>query len=105
VAERASYRAGDSDRRQVVDQLATHFGAGRLTAYEFEQRSADGWAARTYGQLDALLADLPRDPVAAPLARHRLSPAQLAGVATAVLLVMLIASVAAGWTRGLTGCI
>src|SRR5689334_4419988 len=53
-------RAGDDDRRRVMDQLQAHFVAGRLTSEELEGRFEQTLAARTLADLDVLLADLPQ---------------------------------------------
>jgi DUF1707 SHOCT-like domain len=55
----AEMRASDSDRDAVVSDLSEHFQAGRLTAEEFDQRTGRALAARTWGELRDLLADLP----------------------------------------------
>ena len=52
-------RASDSDRDAVVSDLSEHFQAGRLTAAELDQRTGRALAARTWGELKDLLADLP----------------------------------------------
>jgi hypothetical protein len=59
-------RASDADRDRVVDQLSAHFQAGRLTSDEFGQRSSQALQARTLGDLDALLTDLPAVPAGGP---------------------------------------
>jgi hypothetical protein len=65
-------RIGDAERDRVIDQLADHHAAGRLTLAEFEDRMAAASTARTGTDLAVLTADLP--PPAAPPA-HR-SPAR-----------------------------
>jgi hypothetical protein len=101
----ADMRASDSDRDAVVSDLSEHFQAGRLTAGEFDERAGRALAARTWGELRDLLADLPaaRPAPAAPAAtsssagprlpRGRSAPpaiAALAGVAiTAAVLVIV----------------
>jgi Domain of unknown function (DUF1707) len=55
----AEMRASDSDRDAVVSDLGEHFQAGRLTAGEFDERMGRALAARTWGELKDLLADLP----------------------------------------------
>jgi hypothetical protein len=55
----AEMRASDSDRDAVVSELSEHFQAGRLTAEELDQRTGRALAARTWGELRDLLADLP----------------------------------------------
>jgi len=52
-------RVGDAERTLVVDQLADHHAAGRLTLQEFEGRMASAWTARTGADLAVLTADLP----------------------------------------------
>ena len=55
----AQMKASDSDRDAVVSDLSEHFQAGRLTAEEFDERTGRALAARTWGELRDLLADLP----------------------------------------------
>lgn len=54
-------RAGDADRERLVDQLREHHAAGRLTLDEFEERMAQAYSAKTYGELRVLTRDLPVD--------------------------------------------
>ena len=67
----AEMRASDSDRDAVVSDLSEQFQAGRLTAGEFDERMGRALAARTWGELRDLLADLPttRPAPQAPAAR------------------------------------
>jgi len=55
----AEMKASDSDRDAVVSDLSEHFQAGRLTAEEFDERTGLALAARTWGELGDLQADLP----------------------------------------------
>ena len=55
----AEMRASDSDRDTVLSDLGEHFQAGRLTAGEFDERTGRALAARTWGELRDVLADLP----------------------------------------------
>ena len=55
-------RVGDTERGQVIDQLADHHAAGRLTLPEFEERMAAAWTARTGADLEVLVRDLPALP-------------------------------------------
>ncbi len=64
----AQLRAGDTDRDATISQLSDHFGAGRLTAEELDERSGRALSARTLGELDELMSDLP-----ASLNRYRSS--------------------------------
>lgn len=52
-------RASDADRERAAQLLREHHAVGRLTAQEFESRVEKVFGARTRGELDALLADLP----------------------------------------------
>jgi hypothetical protein len=52
-------RASDADRDRVAALLREHHAAGRLTADEFNERLDQAYAARTLGELEELLADLP----------------------------------------------
>ena len=52
-------RASDADRDRVAALLREHHAAGRLTADEFNERLDKAYAAKTLGELDELLADLP----------------------------------------------
>jgi Domain of unknown function (DUF1707) len=55
-------RAADADREAVATRLGEHMAAGRLTVAEYDERLARVYAAKTYGDLDALTADLPAAP-------------------------------------------
>ncbi len=57
--ERPELRAADADRQRVVDLLQRHFVDGRLSSDELGERLARARAARTFGELDALVGDLP----------------------------------------------
>jgi hypothetical protein len=52
-------RASDADRERTAQLLREHHAVGRLTAEEFNGRLEQAFAARTIGELDELLADLP----------------------------------------------
>ncbi|HEY7431749.1 MAG TPA: DUF1707 domain-containing protein [Streptosporangiaceae bacterium] len=52
-------RASDADRDRTAALLREHHAAGRLTAEEFNERLDRTYAAKTLGELDQLLADLP----------------------------------------------
>jgi hypothetical protein len=54
-------RAGDADRQQVVADLQRHYVDGRLSTDELSERVDRALAARTFGELDSLLSDLPAE--------------------------------------------
>jgi len=59
MANDLSTRASDADRDRVADSLREHLAAGRLTPEEFNERLDKAFAAKTLGELDDLMADLP----------------------------------------------
>jgi hypothetical protein len=58
-----SMRAATADRERAVDVLKAGFAEGRLTQEEYNDRMGRAYAARTYGELAALTADLPAGPL------------------------------------------
>lgn len=64
MAQRSSMRASDADREQIADRLRRATADGRLLAHELEERMARALRARTYGELDAVVADLPGERIA-----------------------------------------
>ena len=58
-------RAASADRERAVDVLKAGFAEGRLTQEEYNERVGRAYAARTYGELTALTADLPAGAVPA----------------------------------------
>jgi Flp pilus assembly protein TadB len=52
-------RASDADRDRTAALLREHHAAGRLTAEEFDERLDQALNAKTLGELDELLSDLP----------------------------------------------
>jgi len=68
------YRVGDADRNRTADLLKEAHAAGYLTLEEADERLGVALAARTRGELDRLVADLPpewraRQQPAPPAAR------------------------------------
>ena len=63
MARRATLRASDADRERIAERLRHAAGEGRLLAEELEERLEATFAARTYGELDAVVADLPGEAV------------------------------------------
>jgi hypothetical protein len=61
-----AWLAGSADRERAVGVLRAAFTEGRLTQEELEDRVARAYAARTYGDLWALVADLPAGPLPYP---------------------------------------
>ena len=61
-----SWLAGSADRERAVGVLRAAFTEGRLSQDELDDRMAQVYAARTYGDLWALSADLPSGPLPYP---------------------------------------
>ncbi|MGH8794681.1 MAG: DUF1707 SHOCT-like domain-containing protein [Stackebrandtia sp.] len=60
-------RVSDADRERMIDRLQAGAGAGRLTLDEFADRVDAVYAAKTFGDLEPITADLPAEP-ATPIA-------------------------------------
>lgn len=52
-------RASDADRDRSAAALSEHYAAGRLTLEEYQERLDQAYAAKTLGDLDDLITDLP----------------------------------------------
>jgi hypothetical protein len=84
----------------VAQLLREATGEGRLTTDELEERLEAVYAARTYGQLDSLVADLPvARPVTRPPARARTRVPLWLGAAGAATLLLAIVGALAGAVR------
>ncbi len=92
-------RAASADRERAVDVLKAGFAEGRLTQDEYNDRMGRAYAARTYGELMALTADLPAGAVPAvwPVTVYQ-PPATTNSLARA----SLVLGVAEFFTMGLT---
>jgi hypothetical protein len=78
AGEREHLRAADGDRQAVADRLRAALDEGRLEFHEYDSRLGQAYAAKTYGELDPLVADL---PTVAPAERSALAPASPGPVA------------------------
>jgi hypothetical protein len=86
----AAMRASDADRDAVLSDLGDHFQAGRLTAAELEERTGRALAARTWGELGELVADLPAArPASGALASSAVRPLPPSGHAAPPLIAVL----------------
>ncbi|MBO2449280.1 DUF1707 domain-containing protein [Actinomadura barringtoniae] len=61
VPDRGKLRASHEDRDRAVERLRIAAGDGRLNADELDERLEAALTARTYGELEALLTDLPAE--------------------------------------------
>jgi Domain of unknown function (DUF1707) len=110
TAGAGGYRAGDADRNRTAELLKEAHAAGYLTLEETDERLGTALAARTRGELDRLVADLPPEwragqerghrPAAPPPRQRPTLPAEAVWL---VPLVMVITGVIvlAVLTRGL----
>ena len=63
MADRSDLRVSDQQRDRAAAEIREHFAAGRLTDEELSDRVQAAYAARTEGELNAVLEDLPKLPV------------------------------------------
>jgi Domain of unknown function (DUF4190)/DUF1707 SHOCT-like domain len=98
--------AANADRDRAIDVLKAGFTEGRLTKGEYVDRTARVYAARTYGELGALIADLPCGPVDGParypVALYPMRPMVKAPVNSAAV-AALTCGIGVFLTMGLTG--
>jgi hypothetical protein len=92
MARRATLKASDADREQIAERLREATAEGRLLAEELEERLEATFSARTYGELDAVVADLPG--ATAVRRRERSRPPALTLDPVHVLALFIIAPVA-----------
>jgi DUF1707 SHOCT-like domain len=102
----ASMRVSDAERAEVADELAQHYGDGRLDQAELDERLGRAMSAKTRADLAGLTDDLP-EVKARPAARASASPARPQAAAPAprprrqwpraLPIVLLVAVVAVTW--------
>ena len=96
-------RASDADREAVAERLRGAAAEGRLDADELEERLDVALRARTYGELDGLLRDLPGPDVARrrhgrpPLVTALLVGGGAVAVLIAIALVVAFLAITAAW--------
>jgi hypothetical protein len=99
VAIRKDVRASDAERDSAAAALQEHFVQGRMTLDELQERLHSVLSARTYGQLDDVLADMPKlppQPAVPEPAEPPVFPARYAAVAI-MIIVMAVWLVLAAW--------
>jgi hypothetical protein len=101
---RGRLRASHADREQVIEVVKAAYVQGRLTKAELDARAGQAFAARTYGELAAVTADLPPGLVTAlpprRPARARTRPPVSKVVAGAALVIPAPAMVAVAFITG-----
>lgn len=110
-SDRPSLRVGDRERERTAALVSDAAAAGYVGIEELDGRLEDVWAARTAGELDAVVADIPVDrleagPAARPAERaergrpsatgFRVHLSSYIGVMTLLVGVWLAAGVASG---------
>jgi Domain of unknown function (DUF1707)/Domain of unknown function (DUF4190) len=92
-------RAANADRERAIDVLKAGFAEGRLTKDEHDARVSQAYAARTYGELAMVTADLPGGQVVAP-AWHPVVP--VAPRTNPLAIASLVCGLTQPFTGGLT---
>ena len=85
MAARSILRASDADRERVAERIRHAATEGRLTSDELEDRMHRALSARTYGELDQLVADLPSTGRAVVAPAERTSGLAIASLVLAFL--------------------
>ncbi len=94
MTRRAILRASDAEREQVAERLRHAAAEGRLQADELEDRIGAALSARTYGELDLIVSDLPTPSIGRGRTSPgpvRLRPAAAAALAVSVALILIAA--------------
>ena len=98
MARHSSLRASDADREAVTERLREAAGEGRLEPDELEERLHATLRARTYGELDRVVADLPAEGVALSRVAVGLPSAQTALALATRVSVALVVAHARSWS-------
>jgi uncharacterized membrane protein YgcG len=107
MTSHSAFRASDDDREHVAERLRRATAEGRLVAEELEDRLGVALTARTYGELDAMVADLPAEhgerPPSAPVWAKAavLVAAALAVLVVTAFVVLLAFGLVAAWVTWL----
>ena len=106
MAGRHTLRASDSDREKIAERLRVAATEGRLSTDELDARLGAALKARTYHELDSLVADLPGKKLAPrrtgarglavshPVAATAIA---LAAITVAIAALAIVAMVGAAW--------
>ena len=73
-SRRDHLRAADVDRTYVADILKKACDEGRLSLHEYDERLQKTYTARTYGDLDKIILDLPRPSRRTGMQPYRSTP-------------------------------
>ena len=90
----SNQRAGDADREAISERLRRHHAEGRLDADEFQERVERCYQAKTVGELDQLVTDLPPEPASEGL--FHLQRLRMVPLLPIVIAVVAISAVTGG---------
>ena len=90
--QRGRLRASDADREAVAERLRNAAAEGRLLAHELEERVGRALRARTYGELDSAVGDLPPERQPSRRSVRLLRPALAVAIAIAAVAVLAVAA-------------
>ena len=101
----SSMRISDAERSEAADLLSKHYGDGRPDEAEFNQRLDQAMKAKTYADLDGILADLPRTddeaaeaPKATARRRHEHPFTRTLVLAVIIVVGVVVAAHSLAWT-------
>jgi hypothetical protein len=89
-------RAADADRERTAARLRESHAEGRLDLAEFQERLERCYAAKTVGELDELVRDLPRDDANDHRASMGWAPPWRLGPVVPILIALIVISAALG---------
>jgi hypothetical protein len=98
--ETGPVRVGDADRERVATLLRDHAAAGRLDADELGERIERAYGARYSTDLDAVLAELPREPEprgAREPGHRRASAPDFSLLPVAIIALVALAAITGAW--------
>jgi DUF1707 SHOCT-like domain len=87
-------RVSDTERTHVQDRLRVAQEVGQLDIHEFDERVQAAWAARTRGELEQVVADLPAPPPAPRAPARRVFSDTGGGVTMRVLTIVFLSVLA-----------
>jgi hypothetical protein len=94
AGRRSTLRASDEDREKIAERLRRAAHEGRLSTDELDDRLGAALKAKTYGELDDLMADLPGENVSTRDRGPALRQGALLMPIAAVGLVVVLATIA-----------
>lgn len=100
VGKNPDLRVSDAERDAVASELGQHFQDGRLDKAEFDERVTAAMAAKTEGDLDEVLTDLPQTaapwPTTTPGSAHG-RPRALLLLPLLVTAAVIVGLLSSGW--------